>query len=65
MIPNEESINSFINRKDARELFTFFVGIEKFPFYNEVIDSLKKESINWQSFTDREKKERFVRKMLS
>ncbi|PRP67619.1 DUF4301 family protein [Nonlabens agnitus] len=59
-----ESINSFINRKNARDLFTFFVGIEKFPFYDAVINSLKKDVDNWQSLTDRDKKERFVRKML-
>ncbi len=62
--PSLESINSFINRKDARDLFTFFVGVEKLPFYNYVIAALKKEHGNWQQMTDREKKERFVRKML-
>ncbi|SCY36304.1 protein of unknown function [Nonlabens sp. Hel1_33_55] len=61
---SEESINSFINRKNARDLFTFFVGIEKFPFYDAVIESLKKGIDNWQSLSDRDKKERFVRKML-
>lgn len=59
-----ESINSFINRKNASNLFTFFVGIEKFPFYDDVMAALKAESDHWHSLTDREKKERFVRKML-
>ncbi len=62
--PSLESINSFINRKDARDLFTFFVGVEKFPFYKEVIQVLKAQHDNWQQMSDREKKERFVRKML-
>jgi len=62
--PVVDSINSFINKKGARDLFTFFVGLEKFPFYKEIIESLESESENWDSLPDREKKLQFVRKML-
>jgi hypothetical protein len=62
--PVVDSINSFVNKKNATDLFTFFVGLEKFPFYECVLDSLKADDSNWQSLPDREKKVRFVRKML-
>lgn len=62
--PVVDSINSFVNKKKARELFTFFVGMEKFPFYTEILETLKKEDANWKSLSDREQKVRFVRKML-
>ena len=61
---DKESINSFINRKDARDLFTFFVGMEKLPFYNQVATALENETDNWGKLTDRDRKQRFVRKML-
>lgn len=61
---NVESINSFVNRKNAKDLFTFFVGIEKFPFYQDVINSLINEVDNWKSLSDSNKKKRFVHKML-
>jgi hypothetical protein len=62
--PVEDSINSFVNKKKAKDLFTFFVGLEKFPFYDCVLESLKEEDNNWQALSDREKKVRFVSKML-
>ena len=62
--PVVDSINSFINKKGARDLFTFFVGLEKFPFYNEIMESLKSDNENWAFIPDREKKLQFVRKML-
>ncbi len=62
--PVVDSINSFVNKRKARDLFTFFVGIEKFPFYDEVMEALKSENSNWPSLPDREKKVLFVKKML-
>ncbi len=62
--PVVDSINSFMNKKKAKDLFTFFVGLEKFPFYEDVLAALKGEDENWASLPDREKKVRFVRKML-
>lgn len=34
--PKKESINSFINKKEATDLRLFFVGLDDFPFYMEV-----------------------------
>ncbi|WP_194851446.1 DUF4301 family protein [Nonlabens antarcticus] len=62
--PVVDSINSFVNKKKARELFTFFVGLDKFPFYEEILQALKNEDAHWKSLSDREQKVRFVRKML-
>lgn len=62
--PVVDSFNSFVNKKKARDLFAFFVGIEKFPFYTDIIEDLQKEDSNWPALPDREKKLRFVRKML-
>ncbi|BAO54684.1 DUF4301 family protein [Nonlabens marinus] len=62
--PVVDSINSFVNKRKARDLFTFFVGIEKFPFYEEVMAALKQENANWASLPDRDKKVLFVKKML-
>ncbi|EAS20525.1 conserved hypothetical protein [Flavobacteria bacterium BBFL7] len=62
--PCEDSINSFINKHKAQELFTFFIALEKFPFYEEVMSSLKTTYEEWHAKTDREKKLLFVKQML-
>ncbi|MDT8347408.1 MAG: DUF4301 family protein, partial [Flavobacteriaceae bacterium] len=40
--PHNESINAYINRNKAQNLFTFFVGIEKMPFYKKLQKKLLK-----------------------
>lgn len=62
--PAVDSINSFINKNKAQELFTFFIALEKFPFYDEVIVSLKSGYKDWHAKPDREKKLLFVKQML-
>lgn len=62
--PIEDSINSYINKYKAQELFTFFIALEKFPFYEEIITSLKTKHSDWQARTDRDKKALFVAEML-
>lgn len=62
--PCEDSINSFINKNRAQELFTFFIAIEKFPFYDEVMTSLRTTYNEWHAKADREKKILFVKQML-
>jgi len=62
--PIEDSVNSFINKNKAQDLFTFFVALEKFPFYHEVMDSLKTNYKDWYSKSDREKKLLFVKQIL-
>lgn len=62
--PLEDSINSFINKNNAQHLFTFFIALEKFPFYEEVMEFLKSRYDDWHAKTDREKKLLFVSQML-
>lgn len=40
--PHNESINAYINKHKAQNLFTFFVGIEKMPFYKTLHKQLQK-----------------------
>ena len=47
--PEIGSINAFINRNKAKELSLFFVGLEKFPFYAEVIEKAKQLYPNFDS----------------
>lgn len=63
--PDEESINAYINKNDARELFTFFIAIEKFPFYNEIIVQLKEQFPDWLAKPDRIKKLLFIKHLLT
>ncbi|MDV6169009.1 DUF4301 family protein [Flavobacterium sp. DG1-102-2] len=39
--PDKETINAYRNRKKDSDLSVFMVGLEKFPFYKQVMDSLK------------------------
>ncbi|MGB0974981.1 MAG: DUF4301 family protein [Flavobacteriaceae bacterium] len=38
--PSKESINSYINKNKVPELALFIIGMEKLPFYSEVIEAL-------------------------
>lgn len=40
--PEKETVNAYINRKDAQDLRLFFVGIDSFPFYKKIRKKLKK-----------------------
>jgi len=39
--PQKETINAYINRKQDINLRVFLVGLEKFPFYNEILDVVR------------------------
>ncbi|WP_452222365.1 DUF4301 family protein [Lacinutrix salivirga] len=62
--PNKESINSYINKHKASELSMFLIGLEKFPFYNEVISKLKKDHPNFETLDNDEQKYLFIKTML-
>ncbi|MDP5078680.1 MAG: DUF4301 family protein [Nonlabens sp.] len=62
--PQEDSLNSYINKYKAQELFTFFIAIEKFPFYKEIKKALKSKHTDWSKYSDRDKKVFFVQEML-
>lgn len=62
--PEKESINAYVNKNKAKDLFLFFVGLEKFPFYLEVLDELKSKTPNYNSLSINEKQLFFVQTML-
>ncbi len=60
--PSRESVNSFINKNKATQLFTFFAALEKFPFFQNIKDSLQLKYTDWSAKSDGEKKLLFVRR---
>jgi len=60
-----ETINAYVNRKNAAALTVFLAGLEKFPFFNDIDNYLKKtfpDFISWES--DR-KNYHFIKTMLT
>lgn len=62
--PETETINSFINRNKDTDLSLFFMGIEKLPFYELVLEQLKSFHPDYSSFSDDKQKLLFVKTML-
>ncbi|SFS77082.1 protein of unknown function [Zhouia amylolytica] len=62
--PHEESINAYVNRTNASMVSTFFIGMEKFPFYDEVMHSLKTKHADYNLLSDDIQKYYFVKEML-
>ena len=62
--PNDQTINSFINKNKLRDLSLFMVGLEKFPFYTQVLGHLKSKGIDYESLSNSEKVWHFVNAML-
>lgn len=60
-----ESINAYINRKKATSLSVFLIGMEKFPFYEEVLLSLKKTYPDFEKWNKDLKDFHFIKQMLS
>jgi hypothetical protein len=58
------SINSYINKTNNKDLSLFFIGLEKFPFYHIVLDSLKKTFTDFDSMSINEQELKFVEMML-
>lgn len=61
----EETINAYINRQKASKLYIFLVGIEKFPFYEMVLEEVKNIYTNYEEFSQDEKYYYFINTMLS
>lgn len=61
----KETINAYINRKDARELQIFLAGLEKFPFYETVRSVLRKRQPQFETFTRDHQVLFFIDTMLS
>jgi hypothetical protein len=63
--PEKESINSYINKHQLRELSLFLVGLEKFPFYDQVLKHMQARGLNYREMTSvRERTLAFVHTML-
>ena len=62
--PDEESINSFINRHKDSDLSVFLIGIEKLPFYHIVLTALEEFYPDYNSFSNDKQKYLFVKTML-
>ncbi len=49
--PETDTINAYINHNRAYDLTSFFVGLEKFPFYKEVKSILKSDFPDYKSWS--------------
>ncbi|OWP84034.1 DUF4301 family protein [Flavobacterium columnare] len=62
--PEEETINGYINRTNNTALETFIAGIEKFPFYQEVITKLTIQNNHYKKLSAAIKKYLFIKTIL-
>lgn len=44
--PQKDTINSYINKEKEPEVRLFFIGLEKFPFYEEVLNMMDKTELD-------------------
>jgi len=61
----EESLNAYINRKNANAMTVFQIGLEKFPFYEEVLGYVKTHFDDYEAQTKSGKIYLFVKALLS
>lgn len=61
----EESINAYINRKKAKNLSLFLIGLEKFPFYNEVLNQAKNAFPDYDQWPYDSRYFAFIKMLLS
>ncbi|RAR48093.1 DUF4301 family protein [Flavobacterium lacus] len=61
----EESINAYINRKKAKNLSLFLIGLDKFPFYEEVITRLTILFTDFDSWGYDSKQYAFIKILLA
>ncbi|MBC7494598.1 MAG: DUF4301 family protein, partial [Flavobacterium sp.] len=60
-----ETINAYINRKNAVDLSIFLVGLEKFPFYKKVINLLENTNSDYNKNAKDVKDDLFIKMLLS
>jgi len=63
--PKQESLNAFINKNDSKDLAFFLVGLEKFPFYEQIIERLQVKGIDFKTLSTQDKAVHFVQIMLN
>lgn len=61
--PHKETINAYINRKNDINLRVFLVGLDKFPFYNEILDVVRQQD-GFPAWTKDKKTYEFIKIML-
>lgn len=61
----EESINAYINRKKAKNLSLFLIGIEKLPFYTVVLNRVKEIFPKYDTWGYDSKMFAFIKIMLA
>ncbi|MGG5487756.1 DUF4301 family protein [Flavobacteriaceae bacterium 144Ye] len=62
--PEAETLNAYINRTKNSNLSMFLVGLEKFPFYYEVMDMLNEKYPNYKALSTGHQALLFVKTML-
>ena len=62
--PEEETVNSYINRTKDSDLSVFMVGLEKLPFYNLVMTDIEKHYPQFDTYSNDKQKYLFVKTML-
>ncbi len=62
--PKQQSINSYINRNNLKDLSLFLVGLEKFPFYKEVLEQLEAKGVDFNKLNVNEQAWHFAHTML-
>lgn len=63
-IPENDTINSFVNKHKDADLSLFFVGIEKLPFYDAVLEQLKSAYPDYGTLSNDRHKLFFVKTMM-
>jgi nicotinamide riboside kinase len=59
-----ETINAYINRKNANNLSVFLAGIEKFPFFKTIEKQLREAHTDFDSWNKDRKNYYFIKRML-
>jgi Domain of unknown function (DUF4301) len=63
--PEKESIKSYINRRKDNELSMFLVGLEKLPFFEEVVYKIHEVIPDFNKLSYDKKRVEFIRTMLN
>lgn len=61
---NEETLNAYINRKKCSAMPVFMIGLEKFPFFKEVLNATKSQYSDYQKQTKDVRVYLFVKTLL-
>lgn len=62
--PEKETLNAYINKNKSKDLSIFSIGLEKFPFYDMVLERLQKNYPDYDTLNKDTKLFLFVKMML-